>query len=209
MENEMSGFGINQMPVQPEEVLDVALASPWKRIGAYLLNVFFAFLAYLPLVGAAIWPMRHYASRAEGMDAEALAASDWSMPWLLGGGLVFLIYMVLQAWMMSSKGQSFGKKVMGIRVLRTDGSNPGFWGTVMMREVVYNLLLGMGAMIIGYLVALLGGGVVPDKVESIANLVSLAVTVACVVMMFNAAKDRRTVQDYLANTVVVALPKSR
>ena len=94
---------------------------------------------------------------------------------------------------------------MNIRVLRTNGRNPGFWGTVVMREVVYNLLVGVGTSIIGYLAVLLTGAAA-EAVEDIANLLSLLVTLVCVVMLFNLKKDRRTIQDYLANTVVVKLP---
>ncbi len=190
-----------------EETVDVVLASPGRRMAAYLWNIVLSVLAFVPLMGAVLWPVGGYEARAQGADEmEALMASDWSGPWLIGGAVVVLVYTALQLWWMARDGQSIGKKIMNIRVLRTDGRNPGFWGTVMMREMVYNLLAVVVASIAGYLAVLLSGGAV-EMAESIANLVSLAFTLVCVVMLFNETRDRRTLQDYLANTVVVKLPK--
>lgn len=189
-----------------EDAVEVVPASPGKRIAAYCLNVVLSVLAYVPLIIAVAWPMRGYADRAEGMDVEQLSQTDWSMPWLLGGALVLLAYALLQLRWMSRNGQSVGKKIMNIRVLKTDGNNPGFVGTVLLREVAFNLMAGFGAAVVGYLAVLLAGLSV-EAVEPLANVVSLAVMVACVAMLFNKKKDRRTLQDYLANTVVVSLPK--
>ena len=44
---------------------------------------------------------------------------------------------------MSRDGQSLGKKIMGIRVLKSDGSNPGFGGTVLIREVAWSFIVGI------------------------------------------------------------------
>lgn len=203
----MNEWKAEPVPVLPvEETVDVVLASPGRRMAAYIWNVVLTGLACLPLLGAIIWPVGGYGARAQGADdMEVLASADWSMPWLAGGALVILAYMLWQIWWMSRDGQSIGKKIMNIRVLRTNGRNPGFWGTVVMREVVYNLLVGVGTSIIGYLAVLLTGAAA-EAVEDIANLLSLLVTLVCVVMLFNLKKDRRTIQDYLANTVVVKLP---
>ncbi|MDO5638344.1 MAG: RDD family protein [Neisseria sp.] len=204
----MNELNINGMQLPTEEVVDVEPASPWRRIGAYLWNVILSTLACLPLVGAVVSSLPgDYGARAQGMeDVEALAATDWSMPWLIGGALVILAYTALQLWWMARDGQSVGKKIMRIRVLRTDGRNPGFWGTVIMREMVYNILVMVVATVAGFLAILLTGSP-EDAADNIANLVSMLFTLACLVMLFNRNKDRRTLQDYLANTVVVQLPK--
>ncbi|UOO82311.1 RDD family protein [Uruburuella testudinis] len=203
--NEINVNGMAEPPV--EETVDVELASPGRRMAAYLWNTVLTVLAYLPLLGAIIWPMSEYGFRAQGLeDMETLMATDWSMPWLLAGALVILVYTVWQLWWMSRDGQSIGKKIMGIRVVRTDGRNPGFWGTVLMREMVYNLLVVVVSTAAGYLAVLFAGSGM-ETADSIANIISIVFMLVCVVMLFNRSKDRRTIQDYLANTVVVRLPK--
>ena len=74
---------------------------------------------------------------------------------------------------------------MKIRVADLEGNNPGFVGTVLLREVVFNFVLSVIGMI-----PVLGG------------LVTLGVYVALVVMLF-IDRDRRTLQDILAKTIVI------
>ncbi len=191
------------LPADHTAPIDVAPARAGKRIAAYLINVILTLLAYAPLlIAIVVWPSNSYIERTQGL--EALAASDWLMPGLLIGFLVLLAYIIIQVRMMSKHGQSIGKKIMHIRLLKTDGTNPGFWGAVMLREVVYNIMLTIAAMIIGYAVVLLSGAPAATA-DVIANVLTLSASLACFVMLFNKQKSRRTLQDYLAGTVVVQL----
>ncbi|UOO86461.1 RDD family protein [Neisseria arctica] len=181
--------------------VEVVIASPGSRIAAYLLNLLFSIVAYLPLLFFVLWPlMTNDWNATENVDI------NWLSPGVLGGFAILLIYGVWQLWMMGKHGQSLGKRVMNIRVLKKDGSNPGFIGTVLMREVVYNLLLAVVALVFAFLIVLVLGADMGEA-ESVGNLISFAASVACFVMLFNKDKDRRTLQDYVAGTVVVQLPK--
>ena len=191
------------LPADHPAPIDVAPARAGKRIAAYLINVILTILAYAPLLIAIIvWPSNSYIERTQGL--EALAASDWSVPGLFAGVLVLLAYAIIQVRMMSKHGQSLGKKIMHIRLLKTDGTNPGFWGAVMLREVVYNIMITIAAMIIGYVAVLLSGAPAATA-EAIANALTLSASLVCFIMLFNKQKSRRTLQDYLAGTVVVQL----
>ena len=193
---------LSATPAAPIDVEDVEPARAGKRIAAYLINVFLTILAYVPLLLVIAWPSANHEQRTQGL--EALADSDWSVPGLLTGALVLLAYAILQVRMMSKHGQSIGKKIMHIRLLKTDGTNPGFWGAVMLREVVYNIMLAIAAMITGYAAVLLSGAPAATA-DVIANMVTLSASLACFIMLFNKQKSRRTLQDYLAGTVVVQL----
>ena len=144
----------SHLPAGHTTPIDVAPARAGKRIAAYLINVILTLLAYAPLlIAIVVWPSNSYIERTQGL--EALAASDWLMPGLFAGVLILLAYAIVQVRMMSKHGQSIGKKIMHIRLLKTDGTNPRFWGAVMLREVVYNIMIAIAALLIGYAVVLL------------------------------------------------------
>ena len=181
-----------------DETVEVDLASAGSRIGAALLNGVFNLLAYIPLI-VAIVQEGGYNTRAQGL--EKLSTDDTGlMGWLMG----VLVYGIVQIFYMSRDGQSLGKKVLGIRVLKTDGQNPGFLGTVLIREIGYGLVLFLISVGIGMLGVLMGGENLGDI---LVNLVQFGASGACVVMLFQMKNDRRTLQDMMANTVVVKLPK--
>ncbi len=181
-----------------DEMVEVDLASAGSRIGAALLNGVFNLLAYIPLI-VAIVQEGGYNTRAQGL--EKLSTDDTGlMGWLMG----VLVYGIVQIFYMSRDGQSLGKKVLGIRVLKTDGQNPGFLGTVLIREIGYGLVLFLISVGIGMLGVLMGGENLGDI---LVNLVQFGASGACVVMLFQMKNDRRTLQDMMANTVVVKLPK--
>lgn len=189
-------------PEAVENVVEVELASAGRRIGAALLNGILNVLMYVPLV-AVILSTDGYNARAQGLDK--LAADDSNlMVWALGCLLLILVYGIVQVYYMSRDGQSLGKKMLGIRVLKTDGNNPSFLGAVLIREVGYGLLLFAVAAGLGMLGVLAGG---ESLGEMLSNIVQLGASVACLVMLFRVSGDRRTLQDLLANTVVVKLPK--
>ncbi|WP_422109464.1 RDD family protein [Achromobacter xylosoxidans] len=111
---------------------------------------------------------------------------------------VYLVFGIVQLYYMSRDGQSLGKKIMGIRVLKSDGSNPGFEGTVLIREVVWALAVGVVVTIVSLAISDTGG-----------NLISLLIAFINFIMLFSVKRDRRTLYDMLADTVVVKLPPRR
>lgn len=185
-----------------DDIVDVDLASPWRRLSAVLINSLLMLLAYLPLVGVMFDAM---AALPEGdgqsteMLGQVMAQAGGSMAWLGVLGAL-LILLVVQVYMMSKHGQSVGKKAVGIRVLRTNGDNPGFFGTVFMREILPSLVI-VG---VSLLASVFGGLAAYDMVS---GLLQLAFVLSVAVMVFLPKIDRRTVPDLIAGTVVVRLPK--
>lgn len=185
-----------------DDIVEVDLASPWRRLAAVLINSLLMLLAYLPIAGVLFGAMETLPNQ-DGQSTEMLeqvmAQAGGSMAWLGVLGAL-LILLAVQVYLMSKYGQSLGKKVMGIRVLRTNGDNPGFFGTVFMREILPSLVI-MGVSLFA---AIFGGVAAYDLVSS---LLQLAFFVSVVVMVFLPKIDRRTVADLIAGTVVVRLPK--
>ncbi|QMT34084.1 RDD family protein [Conchiformibius steedae DSM 2580] len=177
---------INDTPFsfgQTDEI-EVDLASPWARMGAALLNSVFFVLTYIPFLGTLFTVFGN-------PDASALIPLTLLIP---------LVYGIWQLVQYSRHGQTLGKKIVGIRVIREDGSNPGFMGVVL-REGVYNIIL----LAITLLIAL-PLGLTSKNVINIYDWILMFASLICVVMLF-AVPDRRTLQDMLAKTVVIQLPK--
>ncbi|WP_165008632.1 RDD family protein [Neisseria yangbaofengii] len=198
---------MNDMNSMPSEMMgqqiEVDLAPPMKRMGAVILNSVLNIAAYIPLIISVLTGESGYLQRASA--SKEITLPEINMTWLMIGIAVLVIYGAVQIYFMSKDGQSLGKKMLGIRVLKTDGTNPGFFGTVFMREAAYYFLLGLAAGVIAYVAQSITGN--PDMFDLLSNFIQLAAYVACVVMLFKVKSDRRTLQDYLANTVVVELPK--
>lgn len=196
----MNDLSVN---LSEQEEIEVELASPGSRISAYLLNCVFSILAYIPLIAGFLMNTQYF-DRAKGMDS--MVEANWNWTWIAIGTILFLIYGVAQIFFMSRDGQSLGKKIMGIRVLKTDGRNPGFVGAVLMREFIYYIIVGLGAAACGMLAQVIFTS--EEMVELVANLLQLIASIACFVMLFKVNIDRRTLQDFVADTVVVKLPKN-
>ncbi|MBS0213677.1 MAG: RDD family protein [Proteobacteria bacterium] len=91
---------------------------------------------------------------------------------------IWLGVLVAQAWLLAQDGQTLGKKILGTRVVSaSDGGNPGFVRTVLVRELVFWALLFPGGLIFG----------IPPLVDWL--------------LFFRA--DRRCGHDHLAGTRVV------
>lgn len=186
-----------------EEIVEVDIATAGSRIAAYLLNVVFTVLVFVPLFYSVVLPlMEHW----DEQNPEFLDQIAWNGPLVAGSLLLLLVYAAAQVWLMARDGQSFGKRIMKIRVLKSNGDNPGLWGTVILREILFNVIVSIASMIAGYLITLVVQGS-PETAELIGNALSQLLWVVCLVMLFNKAKNRRTLQDMLADTVVVKLPE--
>lgn len=165
--------------------IEVELAKPSARIIAYLINTIITFcLAFISafLVVAAL--------NTESSDSGTIT---------LGIALlVLLVYTFVQCFFMSRDGQSIGKKIMGIKVIRSNGEKAGFVYNVLLREGAFNLIL----VIIGFIFA------IAFSSENASNIPAVIASLICLVMIFK-AEDSRTLQDKLADTLVVQLPKKR
>jgi uncharacterized RDD family membrane protein YckC len=187
-------FGVNPLPppvgdstfAAPGAAVAVAapeaeLAGRGTRLGAAVIDRLLASLAALPgilLMGPAFVQIMTAAMRGEQPDFEAIAAGSFVLGALLGGfGL--LVLFVIQVWMLSTRGQSIGKRILGIRIVMCrDHANPGFLHAWLLRNFVPGLI-----------------GVVP-YVGFIFVLVDVC---------FIFGEQRRCVHDYIAGTKVVKI----
>jgi uncharacterized RDD family membrane protein YckC len=133
------------------------------RLLAVLVDALVTVLAYAP--GGAI----------------ILASSDSGNPPVFGllllfaGGLALLVY---QCILLSTRGQTIGKTVMKVRIVRfDDNTNPGFASAVMLRTFVPGII-----------------GVIP----CLGGIFTLAD------ILFIFGEENRCIHDYIAGTKVVA-----
>lgn len=174
--------------------IEVGIAGAGDRILAALLNQLFTFLVLLvPFVGLIAFAVKNEGRIVGSEEIVGLLLGTTSF-WVGLAGI--LAYTVIQIYYMSRDGQSLGKKIMRIRVLKTDGRNPGFVGTVLVREIAWSVLVTIIAAVIGLAVG--------DNGENAINLLAF---LANFVLLFMVKRDRRTLYDILADTVVVKLPK--
>lgn len=174
--------------------IEVGIAGAGDRILAALLNQLFTFLILLiPFAGLIVFAVKNEGRIVGSEEIVGLLLGMTSF-WVGLAGI--LAYTVIQIYYMSWDGQSLGKKIMRIRVLKTDGRNPGFVGTVLVREIAWSVLVAIIAAVIGLAVG--------DNGENAINLLAF---LANFVLLFMVKRDRRTLYDILADTVVVKLPK--
>lgn len=195
----MSEINLSDLP--KTEIVDVHIASVWSRVAAYLLNYLFNVIIFLPYYyllyteAAAIAKQKNIPFTPDLITSVSMRADMAQV-----GGLstiVYLIVGIVQLYYMSRYGQSLGKKIMGIRVLKSNGSNPGFLGTVLVRELAWGLIV-LVILISAYFVL---------KVNIL--ICSLLILLINFIMLFSVKRDRRTLYDMLADTVVVQLPPRR
>jgi uncharacterized RDD family membrane protein YckC len=104
---------------------------------------------------------------------ELLANIAPALPLLI---IPLLAFVIVQVVMLVKNGQTIGKRMLGIRIVKLDGSNPGFTNVIIMR---------------GILPGLIGGIPMVGPVFSLID----------VLLIFR--EDHRCVHDMLAGTIVV------
>ena len=190
--NYIGAAGVGRSDIQE---IEVTVAGAGDRILAALLNQLFTFLVLLvPFVGLIVFAVKHEGRIVGSEEIVGLLLGTTSFSFWVGLAGI-LAYTVIQIYYMSRDGQSLGKKIMKIRVLKTDGRNPGFVGTVLVREIAWSVLVAIIAAIIG----LIAG-------ENGENAINLLAFLANFVLLFIIKRDRRTLYDMMADTVVVKLP---
>jgi len=104
------------------------LASPGKRLGAYFLDLL------VPVVALFLIFVVAGAGAATGSDAGTGVG-------VLLGIALFLGY-VVWAFMLFAKGMTPGKKLLGMRVIKEDGTSAGFF-TMLIREWIGKAISGL------------------------------------------------------------------
>lgn len=144
---------------------DARLADPLTRLVAVILDGLIAMLLIIPLVLT--------------MDRET---GEYSVLGWVITGVLGLALIVVNVFMLTTRGQTIAKRLMKIRIVRfEDGRNPGFVKAVLLRSFVPGLLGNIP-----------GAGPVFSLVDAL--------------FIFRA--DRRCVHDLMAGTKVVKVDKT-
>ena len=106
------------------------VASRLARLGAVLLD---SVIVMLPLFLIAMPAYSDYVARAKGLATNSSAPSSFLMGVL---GLALIAFMVLQLVLLYRSGQTVGKKLVGIKIVRPDGSRASFPRVLGLRYVV-------------------------------------------------------------------------
>ena len=123
---------------------------------------------------------------------------------------IFLFF-IWQAVQMSLTGQSIGKKLMKIRVISTSGQSSGFAIIVFNREIIFNVITSIIFVLVLLLIGIILTELKPTEIISILFFISIFLLFLykflfpfiCFIMLFIKKTNYRTLQDYLAHTVVV------
>ena len=189
------------------EQLEVELAGGWERIGAALLNNIFSTIAMIPMIVGFFVGFVNIRDNGNwnNIDDMQIMLNKFNPLWFLVGLAIFLAYSIWQCVLMSTTGQSLGKKLLNLKVIKSDGSEAGFVGTILLREVVYMVASAIAVGIVSNLLFMMLTLEDIYKEIILNNLFSYIPTLICAVMLFT-SRDRRTLQDKIANTVVIKLP---
>lgn len=153
----------------------LTLAERGTRLAAWFVDNIIGFIACLPgfivLGMSAVQAMMTGQRDFESLDGGRLALG--AIVLLMG----VLVLLVIQIWLLTTRGQTIGKRLLGVRIVRfADNTNPGFVGAVLLRSIVPGII-----------------GVVP--------YLGFIFTIVDYCFIFR--EDRRCIHDLIANTKVV------
>lgn len=187
MPNSQKNFSKNNYDYDDfhDSEIEVELATPWQRSAAYIINL--AFFLVCCYVGGRLY-IFHEGSQPKLMHIDYIALTICL--------LIPSIPFITAQWIMMSKtGQSFGKRLMKIKVINLDGRNPGFVGTVLIREILFHTIISTFSYLLIKIFNLN-----ENSTEQICNYL---ITFVCFLMLFRTEANCRTFQDYLAKTIVI------
>jgi uncharacterized RDD family membrane protein YckC len=155
-------------------------ATRLSRLGAVLLDFVIFSVPLIPLYWIIFSTMFHAGANARNFPALWVSAMVGAGVFLYVGGLVYLALLVVTIVLVNRNAQTIGKKLMGIKVARTDGSRASLARIFWLRNVV-NQLVTMVLLLVPFV-----GGFYP--------LVDTC-------MIFG--EKRRCCHDYIADTIVI------
>ena len=191
-----------------EDSVELELATAVQRIVAWLINRVIEVVLMIPAFGLIIVLLIKSGGKLDDIDnmQTVYASLFWGIGLVM---LLYLIYGVVQVYYMSKHGQSIGKKLMKIRVVRENGDVAGFVHNVLLREFVYGLICSVIMMVLmGIFFAVFGleaNSGVAMVMDALLQIVSYVPTIVCFIMLFMESRQRQTLQDMLAKTYVVQI----
>jgi uncharacterized RDD family membrane protein YckC len=136
---EFSESGPPPLLDSPPHSDDGELASRVERLGAWLLDSLFAMICLTPLLLCI--PFAILSAAVNDRDWQHLAATPGMALGLGIAGLALLALSVVQIAMLSTRGQTIGKRIVGIRVVRfADGERAGFTRAWLVRDFARGML---------------------------------------------------------------------
>ena len=133
-------------------VQDPALADRGARLMARIIDWMLEIICAIPggiVLGTEILKLAMEAAQGKEPDFSQLDLPRV----MLGAGLMLvmaLALLVLQVWMITVRGQTVGKRILGIRVVKLDGSPAGFVNGWLMRELLITAI-GIACSIIPFI----------------------------------------------------------
>lgn len=109
----------------------IELAGRGTRLGAVLLDVLAVALVYW-LLSSLLFPSAMEQMRTGAIPVIALLGYQM--------GIGFVAFLVLNGWLLATRGQTLGKLLLKIRIVRTDGTRAGFVRLYFVRYLLNNLL---------------------------------------------------------------------
>lgn len=172
----------NQYAPPKSAVADVAdeetsqLASRVARLVAVILDGLLGFIAFAPAYIMNFTQIVHYAQQARGNPLAVWIALASTGGWFYLGVLVALVVFVIDLILLARNGQTIGKKLLGIKVVRVDGSPVTLFRVFFLRYVVNTLI---------------------SLIPFLGSIYGLADSL----MIFG--EKRRTIHDHIADTIVI------
>ena len=86
-----------QVDYEPEGADEMELASPGKRIAAYLINCLIGAVAYIPMIWGAVSMSGSYAAAMDPENPVQMEPSGFAMGMIGLGSVLILAYLIFQA----------------------------------------------------------------------------------------------------------------
>ncbi len=155
-----------------------ALAERGTRLGAYLIDAVILAIVEGPVIWGVIQRLGQSGFGAiQGLSRLAiyklLYVGNPGMPYTVG---LFVIWAAITIPLVARNGQSIGKRLVGIKVLRMDGSKASFWRIFLLRNVV-------------------------NGIPALIPVLSLVYGLVDILMIFT--ESRQCLHDRIARTLVV------
>ena len=166
------------------------LANPLKRLGAQIIDQLLLFGGLMMIihfkapdvVALAVEKFGPDLSQAELIQQlRLLIVSEEMKSIYLYMLLLFTIFLVINSLLLALRGQTIGKLLLGIKIVRLEGDRAGFWRIALIRIILFNVLVQSSAWFFPFLPGLLG----------------------LIDVLFIATSDRQCLHDKLADTTVI------
>lgn len=131
-------FAPPQAVVDDIQLETQSLAGRWARLAAALIDVAIAMTALLVI--QRIPAIKHL---APSLDESSGGMTTFFLQMALFSVVIFLI---VQAWPLLSRGQTVGKMICGLRIVRSDGARVGAWRLLGLRYGIGFLMNATGAI---------------------------------------------------------------